>query len=87
MFRVNLRNPRLIRGSVVAASTVEKPSNLKHSSEDVHPGVDPPAIQEAEVSLVISPRHLVSTPGHHPPPLLAGQTPIIRVEECPRKEE
>lgn len=81
-----MRNPRLIRISVVAASTMKKPSNLKVSSEKVPPGVDPPIIQEAEVTLVISPCHLVSTAGllHHP--LLAGQTLIIHIEERHQKE-
>lgn len=86
MFRVSLRNPSLIRVSVVAASTVEKPSNLKVSSEEVRLGVDPPAIQEAEVALVVSPCLLISTAGLHLP-LLAGQIHIIHIEERPQKEE
>ncbi|KAI5089826.1 NK-tumor recognition protein isoform X1 [Silurus meridionalis] len=58
----NLRNPRLIRASAVSASTVEKPSDPK-TPEKVHPGADFPDIHEAEVALVISPCHLVSTAG------------------------
>lgn len=87
MFRVKMRNPYLIKVSVAAASTVEKPNNLKVSSEEVHPGVDPPAIQEAEVALVIGPYHLVSTAGLLHLPLLAGQAHIIRIEDHPQKEE
>lgn len=81
-----MRNPRLIRASVVAASIVEKPRNPRLSFEEVRPGVDLPASQEAEVALHTSPCHLVSAAG-----LLrirlAGQALIIHIEEHPQKEE
>lgn len=87
MFRVSLRNLRLIRVSVVAASTVEKPNNLKVSFEEDHPGVGPPAIQEVEVARVISLCHLVSTAGLLHLPLLADPTLIVHIEEHLQKEE
>lgn len=87
MFRVKLRSPRLIRVSVVAACTVEKPSNQKLSPGEVRLEVDSLGVQEAEVFPVISPCHLDSTAGllHLPP--LAGRTRIIPIEEHPQKEK
>lgn len=62
-----------------------KPSHQKVTSEEVRPGVDPPATQEAEVILVIGPCHLVSTAGRHHL-LLAAQTLTIHLKKRPQKK-